>query len=90
MGALVAPGADVRLQAARPDGHRAAVFGRNVFLEPETRVQALPFDWAEIVGAGVHSDLPPGTPVHPMLSSPGDISVSVKGAEEGSATAFSD
>ncbi|MFC1641914.1 hypothetical protein ACFL5O_04385 [Myxococcota bacterium] len=34
---------------------------RNVFLEPETRVQALPFDWAEIVGAGVHSDLPPGT-----------------------------
>ncbi|MFC1642640.1 S16 family serine protease [Myxococcota bacterium] len=36
-------------------------------------MQALPFDWAEIVGAGVHSDLPPGTPVHPMLSSPGEV-----------------
>ncbi|HKO53543.1 MAG TPA: hypothetical protein VJV79_37800 [Polyangiaceae bacterium] len=48
VGALLAPGADVRLQASLPEGHRAFVFGSTVALEPDTKVNALPFDWPSV------------------------------------------
>ena len=49
-GALLAPQAAVRFQAALPKGHRAVVYGATVTLEPDTKIAYCPFDWATAIG----------------------------------------
>ena len=48
VGALVAPKASVRFQAALPQGHRAFVYGSVVTFEPGTKVNSFPFDWSTL------------------------------------------
>jgi len=49
-GALLAPQAAVRFQAALPKGHRAVVYGATVTLEPDTKIGYYPFDWTTTIG----------------------------------------
>ena len=73
-GALFAPQASVRLQAARPEGHRGTFFGRDLSVEPDTNILGYPLDWRDIVGIDEEDDLS-DHPVHDMPDSPGDTRV---------------
>lgn len=73
-GALLAPNAQVRFQAALPDGHKAFVYGAQVSLEPETKIYRLPFDWSTVVGTDF-DPIPPDAIVRDIGE--GDLAVSV-------------
>lgn len=76
LGALAAPAANVALQAARPFGHRAAIYAKTVRLEPDTIVRPYSFNWGD-VDPGLEPPIPPGTPVQTLPESPIDMPVSV-------------
>ncbi|HEX6271966.1 MAG TPA: polymer-forming cytoskeletal protein, partial [Polyangiaceae bacterium] len=76
IGAIVAPNATVRFQAARPEGHRAIVIGKSVWLEPDTKIRRLPFDWGTVVGP-TFDPIPPNTPIHTMPEGDKDLTVDI-------------
>src|SRR5690606_9994617 len=49
-GAFLAPAADVRFQAALPVGHRAFIYGKNVTLDADTKIEPYPVPWFELLG----------------------------------------
>lgn len=57
-GVVLAPNADVRLQAARPDGHTGFFWGKNVTLEPDTIIHPYAFDWVGVVGGDAYEGPP--------------------------------
>jgi|GEM_PF-1058200 len=86
-GVIVAPLSKVSLQAARPNGHRGAFFGKTLNLEPDTIVGPYAFEWPTVVGGTVNPDIPdtnPHTIVPSVIdqiastdpTSPGPITVS--------------
>jgi hypothetical protein len=77
-GALIAPQADIALQAARPGGHRAIIYGRSVRAEPDTMIRAYPFDWGGIAPT-LEPPFDPTIPKHKMPQSPLDMPVVVNG-----------
>lgn len=84
-GALLAPNAQVRFQAARPDGHKAFIYGAQVSLEPDTKIYRLPFDWSTVVGTDF-DPIPPDAIVRDI--SEGDLDISVNVPADGSGTHF--
>ncbi len=76
IGALIAPNATVRFQAARPEGHRAVVVGKSVWLEPDTKIRRLPFDWGSVAGPEF-DPVPEDAPVHTMPEGDDDLTVDI-------------
>lgn len=50
-GALVAPNSSVHLQAARPAGHTAFIYGNQLTAEPDTILHGSQFDWTRFTKA---------------------------------------
>lgn len=50
VGALIAPSADVRFQAAQPTGHQAFIHARNITLDADTKIGPYLVDWVRIGG----------------------------------------
>ncbi len=75
-GVLIAPNATVRFQAALPQGHRAIVVGKNVWLEPDTKIRRHPFDWSSLVGAKL-DPMPPNVPVHKMPADETELTINI-------------
>lgn len=65
------------LQAARPAGHRAIVFGRSVWLEPDTKISRLPFDWGTVIGPQF-DPVPDNAPIHTMPEA--SVSIRARGS----------
>lgn len=83
VGVLLAPQATVRFQAARPDGHRAVVVGKSVWLEPDTKLRRLPFDWSTLLGPA-YENVPEDALVHTMPED--DLGLTVHVPAEGGAS----
>lgn len=81
-GVLAAPAANVAVQAARPVGHRAAIYAKTVRLESDTIVRPYSFNWGDI-DPGLEPPIPPGTPVQTLPESPINMPVSVAGGGNG-------
>jgi hypothetical protein len=84
-GVLVAPDADVRIQAATPRGHRAVFYGGTLTMEPDTIVDSYPFDWSAIVPTLVRPVVPT-LPPHVMPRSSVSTAVSVDRDGQGNPT----
>jgi len=69
-GALIAPAAEVRFQAALPKGHNAFIHAKSLVLEPDTKLTPFAFDWVSIVGPDAYKVPPATTAVQPMPASP--------------------
>jgi len=83
-GAFIAPNADVRFQAALPEGHRAFVQGRNVTLDADTKVEAYPVNWVSLAGPDLYEPLPADVPTVTWPSTPVQIRVSSTSEDAGS------
>lgn len=88
-GVLIAPNADVRVQAARPQGHDAVFYGKTLTMEPDTIVRVLPFTWGGI-DPSLQPPPDPTRPVATMPRSPVDIPVSVGVTGTGTPTSSTD
>lgn len=87
-GIVVAPNSDVHLQAAQPQGHRGAFFGKTTSLEPDTQVGHLGFQWDAVLGASaVEKD--DGLPIYNMPTSDRDLTVHIEGNGSGPHSATS-
>lgn len=84
MGIVVAPNAQIRLQAARPEGHTGAFYGSEVHLEPDIKVRKPTFDWADVVGDGIVLPPLPTEAPHVMPGSPADVSLTPSDWRQGS------
>lgn len=65
-GVMIAPNATIRFQAAQPEGHRALAFGKSIWLEPDTKIRRLPFNWGAILGPA-YAPRFDNAPLHEML-----------------------
>ncbi|MEP7049392.1 MAG: hypothetical protein ABJB12_03525 [Pseudomonadota bacterium] len=82
IGAIVAPQAAVHFQAARPQGHRAFVYGSSVKLEPGTNFSSFPFDWTTVVGIDF-DPIPANVITRDLSESPRDLTLNIAGDGSG-------